>query len=353
MLSLSHALSKAPAALLHWWLDELGRFLPRRLTSLLRAHRKALILDVDERDIVLRAARPRGSRTLGKLAPGDRDHGLDALRRSRYRRWPLVVRLASHLGLRKTIDLPLVRDADLGSLLAFELDRLTPFRPQEVCFAWDVRKRDHDRRRMQVALELAPMNVVAPIIDLAADHGRTVDRMEIAHAGGAGVMNLLPRDDGTDKKSLFERVLPIIVLGLAVTAAWLPLRQQHLAIDRLDREIGALKVRAEKALAFKERIDTDHETSALLKRAKSERAGMTESLAELTKLIPDHSHVTKLHIDDRRIELGGLSGKASDLIPLLDWSPMFGSPAFRSAVTHDRRTGKQRFQLAVEREGGP
>ncbi|MGI9435180.1 MAG: PilN domain-containing protein, partial [Geminicoccaceae bacterium] len=75
---------------------------------------------------------------------------------------------------------------------------------------------------------------------------------------------------------------------------------------------------------------------------------MTDVLAELTRLIPDHSYVVQLRVKDSKIEISGLAQKASDLIAILDRSTILTSPQFRSPVTRDTRSGKERFQISVD-----
>ena len=73
----------------------------------------------------------------------------------------------------------------------------------------------------------------------------------------------------------------------------------------------------------------------------------------LARLIPDQAYVTRLQIRDGGIVLVGHADKASALIGVLERSPLFTSPRFQSPLTRDPRTGKERFQIAVDlAEGG-
>jgi len=246
------------------------------------------------------------------------------------------------------IDLPTAARGDLGNLLHFELDRLTPFSPDEVCFAWRVLETGNSSDRMTVALEMAPKALVARATAMAANHGRSIDRVEIRGGGDLEPLNLLAGTAKPETGGRFRHLLPLLALGLLVIAVWIPMNRQQRVVDQLDQEISALKSSAEETLALREQLDAETTEAGFLVEAKNRHASMTGVLAELTTLIPDHSYIQNLQIEDGRVQLSGFTDKASDLLTILDRSAMFASPEFRSAVTRDPRVGKERFQIAVE-----
>jgi hypothetical protein len=69
--------------------------------------------------------------------------------------------------------------------------------------------------------------------------------------------------------------------------------------------------------------------------------------------VPDQAHLAQLLLQDGEVQLHGWAATASDLISLLDQSPLFRAPQFRSPVTQDGSDGTERFHLSVElAEGG-
>lgn len=348
--------SGMPGAFVRWWTGELAGLLPRgagsassRLKSCL-----VLVLSGDEMVLIEQTAR-RGPKELGR-ASGEQEHrALARLDDRRYRNWPVVVRLGGDLGLRKTVDLPLAARDDLDQLLHFELDRLTPFKVDDVCFAWRVRATDHQQNRMQVDLEMAPKTVVDRALQPVRERGREVDRVELLGAGDHEPLDLMPRAADLPEEGVGRSryVLPLLVLVLAIAAVAIPLREQRGLIDQLDRQIAIVRIEAEESLALRERLDALMANRHFLAAAKNDRAAMTEILAELTRLIPDHSHLTQLQIRGLTVELSGLAEKASDLIAILDRSPMLSAPQFRSPVTRDASSGKERFQISAELIGQP
>ena len=82
---------------------------------------------------------------------------------------------------------------------------------------------------------------------------------------------------------------------------------------------------------------------------------VVEVLDELTRVVPDQAYLVQLQLRDQTVELHGFASTASDLIGVLEQSPLFNAPQFRAPVTQDRRSGAERFHISAEltaSEGG-
>jgi len=343
----------APLSFMHWWATELRSLLPLSLKSTGRQRGPALLLDIRNGSATLSAGRPSKTKMLGRA---DLDGDLSALaplRARRYRRWPLIARLAPDLGMKKIIELPIAARNDLGNLLHFELDRLTPFSPNEVCFAWRIIETKSASNLLVVALEMAPKGLVERLVNLAAEQGRIFDRIEIGGDADQQPLNLLSNAIKPESRGRFRHLLPLIVLGLAIAAIWIPVSRQQNLVDQLDHEVITLRSSAEETLTLHQQLDAEMAKAGFLTKAKNTHVSVTELLAELTGLIPDNSYMLQFEFKEGRVHLSGFADKASDLITILDGSDLFTSPTFRAAVTRDPRVGKERFQIAVELAGPP
>lgn len=338
------------AAFFAWWLGELAGLLPRRLRGAGGRRRRGVILARRADVIEVAEIGAEGERTLGSVADGapDRDRQLRGLlRQARRRGRPATVRLADELGLRKMLDLPLAAREDLEQLLRFEMDRLTPFRADEVHFAQRIVATDAAARRISVELQVVPRRVVEQALASAQGLGLSVGRVELA--GGAEPLNLL-RDEqgGGARESRVTRALVLLALILAVIAVAIPLRRQQATLEDLQNRVAAARAEAEESLDLRERIDRLSQSSRFLVAEKTRRPMAGEVLAELTRLVPDQAHIVQLDLDGDNLQLHGYARTASDLIGLLDQSQLFETPQFRSPVTQDPRSGTERFHLSVE-----
>jgi general secretion pathway protein L len=354
-------LTELPRAFMQWWLGELGGLMPRILAPVRSKQRSCLVLTYRGGEIDLAAQTKRGDmRSLGRIdlkgqnqraSEGvQRPASLSALAERRYRKWPLVIRLAPHLGMRKLVELPLAAKDDLAQVLQFELDRLTPFKPEDVNLAWRIQETDKKAGRMRVLLEIAPKMVIDQARDIAAQFQRQAERIELATTkDGEQPLDLSQKTSETRPVSGWaKRVLRVTTLVLLIITLVLPIVKQQRVIADLDEQVSAAREAAEVSLQLRERLVSLSNEAAFLADARNGRPTMTALLAELTDILPDHSHILQLRVSAETIDLMGLADKATDLISILARSSLLRGPAFNSPVTRDSRSDKERFHISVE-----
>jgi len=90
-----------------------------------------------------------------------------------------------------------------------------------------------------------------------------------------------------------------------------------------------------------------------LQKIKSEETSKIEILREITQLLPDGAWIWNFRYNGKEIEISGFTDSASDLIPLLDKSPLFEKVEFLTPVTKERVVDKEkeRFKIKARMEG--
>ena len=94
-----------------------------------------------------------------------------------------------------------------------------------------------------------------------------------------------------------------------------------------------------------------------LEKIRSGEVSKIEMLKELTQLLPSTVWIWNLKYDGKEIELSGYADSASDLISLLDKSPLFEKVEFLAPVTKERQMKpegekeKERFKIKARLEG--
>ena len=94
-----------------------------------------------------------------------------------------------------------------------------------------------------------------------------------------------------------------------------------------------------------------------LEKIKSGEVSKIEILKELTQLLPSTVWIWNLKYTGKEMEISGFADSASDLIPLLDKSPLFEKVEFLAPVTkeRERKMGvdkeKERFKIKMRLEG--
>jgi Tfp pilus assembly protein PilN len=94
-----------------------------------------------------------------------------------------------------------------------------------------------------------------------------------------------------------------------------------------------------------------------LEKIRSGEVSKIEMLKELTQVLPSTVWIWNLKYTGKEIEISGFADSASDLIPLLDRSPLFERVEFLTPVTKERTAmgietkEKERFKIKMRFEG--
>jgi general secretion pathway protein L len=330
----------------HWWTGELAGLIPGRSEVRHRLTKPHLLLTIETEVAVLTACERAGDVEIGRSE--DVENALDLLTHRRQRRLPIVIRLAKALGLRKTVDLPGAARFDLDRVLFFELDRLTPFHANDVCYASRIVEDDRRGGRIKVQVDLAPKGLIEHTLQAIRERKGRLIRIELDGEANGTALDLTPKSP-IDSKPVgrWRRLLPAIVVGLAIFAVAIPLRQQSIALHQLDSEMARARMAADESVLLRDQLQQFADRSGFLIARKNHYLPRTNVMAALTRLIPDQAFVSRLQIKDGEIVLVGHADRASELLGSLERSPLFKTPRFQSPLTRDPRTGKERFQIAV------
>jgi len=142
-------------------------------------------------------------------------------------------------------------------------------------------------------------------------------------------------------------VLAALVVVLAV--AWPSVRflRTGMELRGLEAEIAAQQAsvaEVEKGIgdlaAIRERI-------GVLAGASAVRGETLEILRQLTERLPQGTWLTGLRVEDRKVEIDGLSPSASEIFPLLSRDGRFAEVAFASPVTR-QPDNLERFRIRAE-----
>jgi general secretion pathway protein L len=296
-----------------------------------------------------------GRRTVARLRPAE-DLERDVARASmlaadwRRRVGRICVRVAADRALNRVAALPLAAERNLAQVVSFELDRQTPFKPQEAYFTFRKLRRDAAARRLLVELTVVPRALVAEILELARRIGLEPDAIEVESPTGAPPRLLEGRS--LSGRQRLARTLLAGLAGaaavLAVAALLIPLHYAHVAAESLAQELALAKRQADAASQLQKQIETQIQESHSLLARKRQASSVSGVLATLTQAVSDDTWLAELQIGGVEVQMTGSTASASDLIGHLDRSGRFTNAAFRSTVTQDAKTGREQFSIAVK-----
>ncbi|MGH7109792.1 MAG: hypothetical protein ACREFK_05130, partial [Stellaceae bacterium] len=154
-----------------------------------------------------------------------------------------VLRLGGGDILAKTLSLPLAAQAELPQVLAFEMDRETPFTAEELYWNHGIQAIERDSGQMSVRLLLVPKANLAPLLAALAAAGIVPRRVEIADGPDRGAYLPLDGNGGRLSRASRRLVRPLAAcaLLLALAAVATPFVHQSLTLSSLDHRIAAAR----------------------------------------------------------------------------------------------------------------
>ena len=336
-----------------WWGGELAALIPAALVR----GAKLRVLEFSATEIRFSEYRGKQARELGSISLAELDDGPNpaAAQAQRLARKAVktAILLPSEQALYKLLTLPVMAAADLRDALAFQIERQTPFSPDDVYFDYRVRERDADAKRVSIELVVAPRTVVERAVNTVRRLGFDPAVVGVGELNGGDPLafNLLPRAMASRRRN-FRPLLALVVIGALLAGGWTvaqaALDSKAATADALVERVDLARQRADKLQALKDERDALILESQFLSRRKSQAPKPILFVEELTRALPDHTWLFHLQQDGTRLRLSGYTSDASSLIGLVGALPMFTDPKFGSPVTHDPRREKDRFNIVVE-----
>lgn len=337
-----------------WWGGELSFLVPARLKKLLGTADEYLIVTKDDDGVNAVYRNDEGDRPLGYFSLDDsgsqkRERLLESM--PELAETKIILRLTAGQALRKTLKLPLAAEENLTQVVAFEMDRLTPFKSDQVYYAARVLERLPANRQIKVELVLTPRNKLDALLDELAVWGWRPDLVDVAGDSPLGAYDLLPETYRPPKNPWPHRInlaLATLIVLLVVTLAVLPIWTNRSLALELEQEVRKVSKTAKEVETLRQQVeDLVHQTRFLQQKKRTEPA-MVDMLKELTDVMPDQTWLNGLQYRDHRLVIQGQSPSASALIGLIEASPFFRNTSFVSPVTKDMASGLERFQIASE-----
>lgn len=281
-----------------------------------------------------------------------------------YVRWPLAEPLAAvpeqarvvlllppEQVLVHTLSLPLAAARDLGSVLAFELDRFTPFRPEQVRYV--ARREGVVGGRLQITLALLPRERLETCLAACRQRGLAVASVDVLAASGQGMGLELLEPLQRSRHSHWTRRLSLglaLLCGLLLMACmytWLQQREATLASMR--SEVQALRAQTAQLQALRQELADTLGSAAYLSQLKLAQPTRAMILSELTTCLPQDTWLQTLQVDAQgQVDLSGFSARASSLINSLKGCPHLVDPQYQGIIQPDQDTGKDRFYLRAQ-----
>ncbi|MDO9239847.1 MAG: PilN domain-containing protein [Methylicorpusculum sp.] len=342
-----------------WWGGELLHLLPDQLKQILDQQQGQLVLRPYPTLFSLSYEQGDACEDLGEFSR-DAD-GIEQIKSlllsdNRFENVNLVFRLTGLDAVSKEFSFPLAAAENLQQVLAYELDRFTPFNKDQVYFAIKLLEKNKQTGLVRLILVLSPRDKIDALIEelnpltirpSLIDYDSVINDRE----SNPSYYNLLPEDHREKKvewQNYIHGSLTALFFILLAVFLVLPLWLENQAVSKLREEIAVIEKEATVVDQLQAEIDSTIAQTKQLITKKQQSPSVGTLLNSLSALIKDDTWLNYLKYSDGQIQIQGQSPAASALIAILEGSDLFANARFVSPVTQDRMTGLERFQLTVD-----
>jgi|SRR5690554_409126 len=263
--------------------------------------------------------------------------------------------LANKYAIVRNVTLPSAAMSDVDSVLTYELDKYVPFQPDEVVFAWRLGPVDEGSEKVLILLTVIKKEILDNILEAVNSKGVMLSSVDINMGSDEAPkplgVNLLPaslrKKKDWSKWKLYGG-LSLAVLLLLSLVMYNSLENKRAKISVLNDQVELLRKDARRAKMLENQLNESIAAANFLGHLKQQIPSRVLILGELTEKIPTDSYLSRIKIDNARIELSGLSENANALVPILNESTTWHEPKIVGNVIPEPRSGKERFTIQAD-----
>ncbi len=337
-----------------WWSHALASWLPPRLRMLFGLAHERLLLQRSGDSLRLALERGDELREIGMLPwathAADDEDPLSKLLSNRAADVPRWLLLPAGAGLRRMLVLPAAASDRLRDVVAFEIDRQTPFAVADVQYDARIVARRGDQ--IEAELIVVPRAAIEASMTALGPAAATLSGIDMAGDGGRALgINLLAgaqRHRRADPWRAWNWALAAMALIAIAIAMWQMLANRRDAADAFAQQTQARVQSARLVAAEKRQLVDLVEGMQFLQQTRAARPTTVEVLDDLSRRLPDTTYLEKISIEDDQLLLIGQSGAASALVGQLEGSTLWRSPALTGALQPDPRSRLDRFTLSAQ-----
>jgi general secretion pathway protein L len=261
--------------------------------------------------------------------------------------------LQSHRFIFLPIELP-SRAADfLEGLVRAQIDRLTPWTPNEAAFGWGSPTKK-DEHHIVVNLAATAQAFIRPYLDAIASAGAC--SITVFASPPAALSDGMPIKVWQEKAQgplSFARIHQILIgtlsvaavaCGVSIGAAAIVAAQYETQREELELKISSLQSKA-KAAAHSPVTTGLADARKDLAQRKNASLPSVVVLEALSQILPEQTYVTEFRIEGTKLRLVGVTSDAPALIALLEESHFFSHASFFAPTTRSSSQTAERFHI--------
>ncbi len=343
----------------NWWAAGLKTLCPNFLRSMLILDHNKVIIGIDNGHVKLKHYLPTNTETSDSInfKVGDdleKDAALSWLRTKQQKPTKLIVVIPDDFILTKTIQFPAAANNNLKEALGFEINRKTPFSVDQVYYDFSIISHDKKTDKLKIDLVIVPKAQIDSRLEIVDNLGIKIDALIPENQSDKyASINLLPINKQTpeSRKYSFNSFLTAVTAIIFLATLYIPVNKQNQYIDELEKELHSARKSAIELNKLNEEKQSLLRQINFLTDKQSQTVSSLSILSEVTHIIPDDTWLNRFSISKNQLQIQGESSNASVLIQTLETSDSFEDVQFKSPVTRNNRTGKDKFNLSAKLAG--
>jgi general secretion pathway protein L len=251
----------------------------------------------------------------------------------------------------RPLELPARATEFIEGIVRVQIDRLTPWTAAEAVFGCGTPVTAGSGKIVTTIAATTRATTEPYVAGLSALYPASLSIFTRASEEGGELIKVFEQQArGLLDRQRLSRLLRLVLAGLAVLAVlstaagsfignYLDSRQSELT-NELNARRAAL------------RLDRDGDRSPLAALARRKHGSQASVIAieELSRVLPDNTYVTELHIDGNTLQITGVTQDAPSLIRLLEQSPHFSRATFFAPTTRTPSDPGDRFHIEAKLE---
>jgi general secretion pathway protein L len=254
--------------------------------------------------------------------------------------------------LRRTLTLPSAARENLQQVVAFEMDRQTPFTVSQVYYA--VRELDTPAGEGRIHAELVAVTrgTLDPLLARLRALDVAVDAVDLGVGQGRLGVNLLSPEQVPRRRRPRARLNLVlasvcVVLVALLLGQWLHNRQA--ALEQMQSQVDGMRGEAQQVAALRQQLQDNAGAAGFLAQRKKSTIAMIGLLQDVTERLPDSAWLERFSVDNTgQVGMQGQAKQATKLLDALKDSPLITDASFQGSIQPDPTSGKERFYLTAQ-----